>query len=52
MLQGHLAGKREYSSELWTLLVLAGWLEQEFGKGNRKTSPCAAPPLVTGSFVK
>ncbi len=50
MLQGHLSGKRDYSSELWTLLVLAGWLEQEFGTGHRKTSPYAAPPLVTGSF--
>jgi asparagine synthase (glutamine-hydrolysing) len=52
MLRGHLSGKREYSSELWTLLVLAGWLEQEFGKGNRKTSHCAAPPLVTGSVIR
>jgi asparagine synthase (glutamine-hydrolysing) len=52
MLRGHLSGKREYSSELWTLLVLAGWLEQEFGKGNRKRSPYAALPLVTGSFIR
>jgi asparagine synthase (glutamine-hydrolysing) len=52
MLRGHLSGKRDYSSELWTLLVLAGWLEQEFGTGNRKISRCAAPPLVTGSFIR
>ena len=52
MLRGHLSGKRDYSSELWTLLVLAGWLEQEFGKGNRKISSCAAPSLVTGSFIR
>jgi asparagine synthase (glutamine-hydrolysing) len=52
MLQRHLSGKRDYNSELWTLLVLAGWLEQEFGKGNRKISQCAAPPLVTGSFIR
>jgi asparagine synthase (glutamine-hydrolysing) len=52
MLQSHLSGKRDYSSELWTLLVLAGWLEQEFGKGNRKISQCAAPPLVMGSFIR
>jgi asparagine synthase (glutamine-hydrolysing) len=52
MLGGHLSGQRDYSSELWTLLVLAGWLEQEFGKGNRKISPYAAPPLVTGSFIR
>ncbi len=28
----HIAGRRDYSSELWTLLVLAGWMEGEFGK--------------------
>jgi asparagine synthase (glutamine-hydrolysing) len=40
----HIAGKQDYSSELWTLLVLAGWMEGEFGKAGpggqrRYTSP-------------
>jgi asparagine synthase (glutamine-hydrolysing) len=52
MLRGHLSGKCDYSSELWTLIVLAGWLEQEFGKGNRKISQGAASPLVTGSTIR
>ncbi len=29
MLTAHLSGKYDYTAELWTLLVLAGWLKQE-----------------------
>jgi asparagine synthase (glutamine-hydrolysing) len=30
LLQAHISGKMDYSSELWTLVVLAAWLQQEF----------------------
>jgi len=53
MLRAHLSGKREYGSELWTVVVLAGWLEQEFGRGHsRGQSRSAIPALVTGSLEK
>ncbi len=29
MLKAHLSGQRDYTSEIWTLGVLTGWLEQE-----------------------
>ncbi|QHT71250.1 asparagine synthase (glutamine-hydrolyzing) [Rhodocytophaga rosea] len=32
LVQLHLAGKSDYSSELWTIVLLIAWLEQEFGK--------------------
>ncbi len=52
MLQGHLSGKRDYSSELWTLLVLAGWMEQEFGKGNREGSSYHTFPTMAMGNLK
>jgi asparagine synthase (glutamine-hydrolysing) len=30
LLQAHLAGKMDYSSELWTMAVLAAWIQQKF----------------------
>jgi asparagine synthase (glutamine-hydrolysing) len=30
LLQAHLTGKMDYSSELWTMVVLAAWIQQEF----------------------
>lgn len=34
LLQSHMAGKSDYSSELWTALVCIAWLEKEFGNKN------------------
>jgi asparagine synthase (glutamine-hydrolysing) len=30
VLQQHLSGKMDYTAELWSVIVLAGWLEKEF----------------------
>jgi asparagine synthase (glutamine-hydrolysing) len=32
LLHSHLSGKSDYSSELWTIVLLIAWLEKEFGK--------------------
>jgi asparagine synthase (glutamine-hydrolysing) len=30
LLKAHLSGKMDYSSELWTTVVLAAWIQKEF----------------------
>jgi asparagine synthase (glutamine-hydrolysing) len=31
LLKAHLRGKTDYSSELWTLILVVAWIEKEFG---------------------